>query len=140
MPGRRGYRRGGTRSRTRSLWAASDIAPTTVAAGAVSVVEIFTALSDEIKGHSTLARIIGKWGARTTTPDANAEVLYGLWVINEDALAGLVIPDLEQDMPNWMFRDSMFLYNGDVSANTNQIQTQAVDTKAQRKFRSVEQR
>ena len=87
----------------------------------------------DIRGGSTVIRVVGSWGIIPATADLITSCHMGLFLLHSDAfLAGAFPEDIDQ--AQWMHRSVLTGYTGDLAANTQQFTREPIDIRAKRKL------
>ena len=134
--------RSATRSRGRSggyQWHPSDLSPASLGGNTQGITGMFTGLDEDVKARATLIRMVGMWGARPSAEDLDTVVQAAIYILSEDAQVAGAVPELELDLLDYMWRDTILLYAGAITGNAqNQFVEHAFDIRSKRKLRSQE--
>ena len=137
------------RSRTRSrgpspkggrwLWELAGVDPIAIAQDGKVVVDSLPAIGTDVKAGAVVTRIIGNWFAKPDVSDRNANMVFAIYIQNNEAFQASAAPEMQTDLFQYMFYDSAPMYLPDVvSGGNNSYTIREIDVRIKRKFRTGE--
>ena len=126
----------GTRRKGKYLWTQSGIDPNQIVQDQQSYNQLLSAVDVDVQAGATVTRIVGNWGCRTVQSDINGAIQLGIVMMGGDAMAAGVGPELQVDEAAYLYRETVYIREGDVAGSDNKWQNRTLDTAARRKIRS----